>query len=149
MTLRLATVDDEATALALIQQCLDQSPIGKDLGLQPGEQPARAQVLFRDCVTYGQVWFAEAGGEVAGLLAVAPILNPITTHHEALVVAWWVSGPHQGGRIGHNLLGAAEQWARQNGLDVLKIGAPPGARYCRGLRRRGFTPTELILQLRL
>jgi hypothetical protein len=89
-----------------------------------------------------------ADGALVGMLAIAITPNLWGDGTIAEEVAWWVE-PAARGRSGLKLLGAGEEWARQNGALVLRMVAPRGSQIGTVYERRGYVPLESIYVLRL
>jgi GNAT superfamily N-acetyltransferase len=81
---------------------------------------------------------------VVGFLALLGGLNPLDEAGEFCEeIAWWVEPRARGrGRIGAQLLAAAEQWARANAYLWLKMIAPSQSRVGRFYERSGYAPLE-------
>jgi len=114
-------------------------------------QPEKVEDLTR-FLTLGEtnrVLVLEADdGELVGMLAVAITENLWGHGTIAEEVAWWVEPAHRG-RAGLKLLGAGEDWARQEGALVLRMVAPRGSQIGTVYERRGYIPLESIYVLRL
>jgi GNAT superfamily N-acetyltransferase len=89
-----------------------------------------------------------ADGAIVGMLAIALTPNLWGDGSIAEEVAWWVEPGHRGG-AGLKLLGAGEEWARQQGALVLRMVAPRGSQIGTVYERRGYVPLESIYVLRL
>ena len=87
-------------------------------------------------------------GALVGMLCLAITPNLWGNGTIAEEVAWWVEPGHRG-RAGLKLLGAGEEWARQEGALVLRMVAPRGSQIGTVYERRGYIPLESIYVLRL
>ena len=98
------------------------------------------------------VLVAEAApGAIVGFIALAGGLNPFDGANLLVEeLAWWVEPTaRHGGQVGARLLGAAEDWARAQGLRVLKMVAPHQSRVARFYERYGYVPVETSYTKRL
>lgn len=91
---------------------------------------------------------AERDGKLVGMIALAigPHLLTGKTFAEELV--WWVD-PNSRGRVGLELLNAAEAWAQEAGAAFLKMIAPIGAGLEVLYAHRGYREIETAFAKRL
>ena len=97
------------------------------------------------------VLVAEADGALVGFLALAGGLNPFDGANLLVEeLAWWVEpSARHAGQVGARLLHAAEDWARAQGLRVLKMVAPHQSRVAIFYERYGYVPVETSYTKRL
>jgi GNAT superfamily N-acetyltransferase len=88
-------------------------------------------------------------GALVGMLVLTIVPNPFGGPPWAEEFAYWLEPRARRGRLAHNLLGAAEDWARREGASVLKMVAPWGSQIGKLYERRGYEPLETIFILRL
>lgn len=86
------------------------------------------------------------GRQIIGMLGLITAPNILTGLRYADEIAWWVEPEHRKTRSAHRLLCAAEDWARQKGLSVLKMVAPAGSDIGTFYERRGYTLVESAYQ---
>jgi GNAT superfamily N-acetyltransferase len=86
------------------------------------------------------------GRRIIGMLGLIVAPNILTGQHYADEIAWWVDPEHRKSRAAHRLLCAAENWARQKGLSVLKMVAPAGSEIGTFYERRGYVLVESAYQ---
>lgn len=111
-----------------------------------------ATVLGRIADGAGAGWLAHVDGDataVVGMLIVAVTRNAISGEVVADELVWWVDPAHRRGRVGIDLLRAAQDWSRTSGVRVLKLCAPAGSTVGRFLSRVGFTEVETVYLQRL
>jgi GNAT superfamily N-acetyltransferase len=99
--------------------------------------------LVDRCLEVGLVLVAEQDGLVVGMLAAFPLVEPIGQQPMLDELCWWVEPSYRNGSIGPRLLKAAEAWARQKQLQLVKMVEPAdqpqvGAYYA----RLGYTKAE-------
>jgi len=102
-----------------------------------------ATVLKHGTIFLAELW-PEGGGEkqVIGMLAIVVIPHPLTGRTFADEIAWWVDPEHRNGLTGPYLLRSAEDWARQNGANMVKMVAPAGSTVGAFYERRGYRAVE-------
>lgn len=110
------------------------------------------EVLTRGLISTGVMLVAELDGDVVGMigLVIAPFLfdNSIKTAHE---VVWYVSPQVRGGRIGVELMRAAEDACREKGAKAVQMvmlaNSPPVA--ARIYESMGYARSEACFTKRL
>lgn len=85
--------------------------------------------------------------EIVGMIAIAALAHILTGKNYGDEIVWWVEPEHRKSRAGYRLLCAAIEWARQNGLSVLKMVAPAGSSVGRFYEHLGFEAVETAYQL--
>jgi GNAT superfamily N-acetyltransferase len=88
-------------------------------------------------------------GTLVGMLVLSIVPNPFGGPPWAEEFAYWLDPPARKGRLAYDLLGSAEDWARENGAAVLKMVAPWGSPIGKLYERRGYEPLETTWILRL
>jgi GNAT superfamily N-acetyltransferase len=125
MTIRLATLNDLPPILQLIAEVVpDMNAAGN---FQWDNTYPNAKVFEND-IAYGQLWVADADGDIAGIAAITTDQEPeyaevdwdlneiaIVTHRLA------VSARHRGQGIAASLLQQAEKEAISRGIKTLRI----------------------------
>jgi len=115
------------------------------------------KTLIKTILEHGTVFIAEERLQLDGLapamtavgmLALCVFNHPIAGEPYADEVCWWVEPLHRRG-LGPALLGAAELWARQKGVGMLKMVAPAGSAVGRYYERQGFLALETAYVKRL
>lgn len=87
---------------------------------------------------------------IVGFIGLVQLAHPFTKEPYADELAWWVEPEYRAGLVGPRLLGAAEEWARQEGLTVLKLVAPSDSPSVgKFLAKRRFTAVETTYYKRL
>lgn len=153
LRVRQATTDDVPRLVAMGAAFLESSRYGRLF--PPG--PGRLEHFVRRVLEVGVIFVLERKVEVddpvqiVGLLAVVPVdEHPLTGEPYVDEVAWWVDPAHRG-RAGVVLLHHLEGWARQVGLDMVKMVAPEGMTGTAVrtlLEHRGYVPVETAFMRR-
>jgi len=117
---RLAKADDAAAVAGAIEKLL------VELG---GEQPdaAELEAATRELVEApeaGAVLIAETGGELVGLLAASWQLAIHVPGRYATIQDLWVLPAWRSRAIGHDLIEALCELAREHGVDRIEVGLP-------------------------
>jgi GNAT superfamily N-acetyltransferase len=158
MKVRLATVDDKPRIIEMGLRFLALTKYGQLAG--GGSADALAP-LVDVCLLLGAVFLVETDvsvfvdgdlfteTQVVGMLVLYVARHPLTSLPYGDEVAWWVEPEHRNGRAGHYLLRSCEEWARQNGLSVLKMVAPADSRVGDFYLRHGFTLVETVYHKQL
>lgn len=121
MTIREATLDrDGLEIVVMTEQFLKESIYGRFFPFNSDQ----VMTLIVNVLQLGAVFLAEEGERIVGMLAVVKIPHQISGEVFAEEIAWWVSPEHRGASIGPRLLRHMEEWARAEGLGMVKIGAP-------------------------
>jgi GNAT superfamily N-acetyltransferase len=118
LTIRTATVADEAAALDLMQE-LFESP-----GVKPDDYSrARASEGFQRYVEEesGDVLLAEAGGALVGLASVYVDIQSIRFGTRCWLEDLIVTSAQRSTGVGGRLLEAATDWARERGCTHLEL----------------------------
>ena len=102
----------------------------------------------------GNEWHAPGGCEACkpkliGMLGAVMSEYPITKEKHADEIAWWVEPEHRDSRAAYRMLRSFEEWARQNGANVVKMVAPEGSDVGNFYRRLGYTAVECVFAKRL
>ncbi len=131
----------------LCRRFLTETSYGVLLG-NPADE--NMNVLITQTQAHGVVLVAEIDGSIEGFIAIFALNHPMTQEPYGDELAWWVNPEHRNGRVGYYLLRAAEDWARQMGLKMLKLVAPARpSDVGTFLARRGFTEVEVTYHKRL
>lgn len=80
-----------------------------------GREPAPMTADYEVLVTAGEVWVATVAGEVSGVLVIRPAGRELLLENVA------VDPPAQGRGIGRALIGFAEWWALEHGLEAVTL----------------------------
>lgn len=100
-------------------------------------------VLCLLTIQHGVIFLAEDDERgVFGMIAILAAVSPWDGSRYGDELAWWVNPEARSVSAGPRLLWAAEQWARQKGLSVLKMVAPAGTDIGAFYQRCGYTPVE-------
>lgn len=142
ITIREATEADVERVLEMSCLFLALTPYGRLV--QPTYQSLLT--LIGVVMANGVILLADAHGHTVGMLAIANFPHPLTGEPYADEVAWWVDPEHRKGRAGFYLLRACEDWARQNGLSMIKMVAPFGTDIGKFYERLGYVPVETAYQ---
>lgn len=103
--------------------------------------------LVRGVLEEGVVFVVEVdGGQLVGMIALMARIHPMNGSVYADELAWWVEPAHRGSGAADLLLYAAEHWARENRLTVLKMVAPAGSSIGKHYLRLGFELVECTYQ---
>lgn len=117
--------------------------------------------LVSRCLQVGVIFVAEAQRAAVlngvtvqhrpliGMLAAFPLNDPISGKPFLDEIAWWVEPEHRRGTTGPKLLWAAEKWARQKGLRLVKMVAPKETNVGRFYERMGYVEVETAYVKRL
>lgn len=146
MTIRRATLADQPELLRMTL-AFGASDAYAPLVMFHVERSAEAIV---DVLETGVIWVAELAGALVGMVAVVPRLLPFTGQACADEVAWWVEPAHRG-TLGPQLMAVMLAWAREEGLEAVRMIAPARASKALGryYRRLGFAEVETSYLLRL
>jgi GNAT superfamily N-acetyltransferase len=150
MTIREATVAD-APAIATLGLHFAAAYGGDYIAPTREALEGLAAVLVAQPACTILVAQLEETGALVGFIALAAGLNPFDGAHLLVEeLAWWVEpDARRAGQVGARLLSAAEDWARANGLAVLKMVAPHQSRVARFYERYGYVPVETSYTKRL
>lgn len=115
--IRLATVDDIASVLVLLEK------FWRDTGTQvygtfdgPGAAAIVAKLIELD---EGAIFLSESGQSGAGFFVSPSLWSPSRLH--AQEVFWWVHPEERGGGLGKTLRVAGEDWAREYGANAMTM----------------------------
>lgn len=120
--IRPATVDDASSIVALAQRFIRETPYSAQMPENPQQLRAFVNLLLEH--EDGELFVAERGGAVVGLIALWVFLHPYSGERMASELVWWVNPEQRGGSLGVRLLKRAEMWAREHGAAVLQMIAP-------------------------
>jgi GNAT superfamily N-acetyltransferase len=109
-------------------------------------EPSAIVALIETVLARGVVFVDERDGELIGMLGLAALLHILTGRPYADEIVWWVEPEHRKTRAAYYLLGAGEEWARQNNLSVLKMVAPAGSAIGKFYESRGYELVESAYQ---
>jgi GNAT superfamily N-acetyltransferase len=147
VTIRPGQPGDEHELVRMAGNFLRSSPYGEVLPFRPEVLRALVDTLLEQ----GVVLVAEDRGAVlVGMIVGMAFPEPIA--HEIMLdeLAWWVDDEHRGSSVGPRLLAAWEAWARQHGVDLLRMVAPRGAPSVAGYyTRQGYQPIDMAFVKRL
>lgn len=107
-----------------------------------GVTPAALIPMYQLVLDQGVCLVADAGDRLAGFLALVALPHPLTGQLYGDEIAWWVEPEYRRGRVGPQLLVAAEQWARQMGCQSVKMVAPFKSTVGAFYERCGYTAVE-------
>lgn len=113
-------------------------------------KPSVIGELVGQCLDIGLVLVAVEGDRIVGMYAAFPLVEPIGKQPMLDEMAWWVEPSHRGGSVGPRLLKAAETWALQKGLVLVKMVAPDDQpQVAAYYERLGYTRVETSYVKRL
>ena len=95
-------------------------------------------VLEHGVIFVGETW----KHELIGMIALTALPHLLTGEAFAEEQAWWVEPEHRGGSLGPRLLAAAEGWARESGLEMIKVVAPEGGDVGKFYTKLGYEAVE-------
>lgn len=156
MRVRLGTAEDIDRIVEMGIRFLLLTPYGRMS--DGGGSPQAIGAMVAACLNHGAIFLAETEvntfvdgdifpeTQVVGMLVLYVAAHPLTGKPYGDEVAWWVEPEHRNGRAGYYLLRSCEDWARQNGLSVLKMVAPAGSKVADYYTRRGYTFVESVFQ---
>lgn len=138
MTIRAATFADGQRIVEMAQRFLAVTAYGELL------EPTTAAIatLVSTVLEAGVIFVAEADGGLVGMIALVALVHPINGRRYAEELTWWVEPEYRRSTIGPKLLGSAEDWARQNGCQGLKMVAPANSSIGTFYERRGYVLVE-------
>jgi len=145
-SVRPATTDDALAIVEMALRFLRETPYGALLG---DGNPLVIGAVLSTLLAQGIVLVAERAGIPVGFIAALAMQHPISGRMYGDEVAWWVEPEARNGRAGVMLLTALEEWARQEGLSLLKMVAPAESQVGTFLHRRGYDAVETAYQKRL
>lgn len=158
-TLRAATIDDVPRIVEMALHFIADSRYqhlvtasAAQLALLVTEIMGQGIVIVADVQKHHSIEGAGSFVEqqVGGMIAIATLVHPFTGELYGDEIAWWVEPDYRAnGTVGHKLLCAGEDWARQKGLSVLKMVAPSGSDVGTHYVRRGFELVETVYQKKL
>jgi GNAT superfamily N-acetyltransferase len=125
------------------------------IGSAPTYESVLADVRALAQVTDGTVMKAVVDdgpgrGDVVGFAALVIVTQPFTGARYVDEAGIWVEPEARGNTLaGPQLIEASENWARHQGVPVLKMTAPPRSGFGRYLKRRGYELAEEVLFKRL
>lgn len=98
----------------------------------------------------GVIFVAEDGPQLVGVIAGLPIEEPIGRTKMLDELVWWIEPAYRNRSAGPRLHGAWESWAREAGLEAVRMIAPAdspevGSFYA----KRGYWPLETSFIKRL
>jgi GNAT superfamily N-acetyltransferase len=144
MVIRPATSCDRPKLLEMAGHFLAASAYGK---LLPGSNPEGLGRLVDSIIAPREDMLAIVAADEAGVfgmlgLMAAPHLVNGAPYGDELI--WWVEPDHRGASFaGPKLLEHAENWARQRGLNMIKMVAPAdNPAVARFYGKRGYVPIE-------
>jgi GNAT superfamily N-acetyltransferase len=155
MNIRPATMNDGPDICEMAARFMETTVYGKLIAWEPGPLADLVYAVLEQ----GTIFVAEERvpsgrldpGEAVqkgliGMIALVPRTHPMNHSRYADELCWWVEPEHRGGSAADRLLSAAEQWARENRLSVLKMVAPAGSELGKHYERRGFALVESTYQ---
>jgi hypothetical protein len=110
--------------------------------------PCRLAVAAGVCLETGEIWLAEEDAKPIGMLAIYTMEHPLTGERVAEELAFWVNPESRSLLTGPKLLRCGMNWARQEGVGCLKMGALAGSRFGIFLKHMGFAEMETAFVLR-
>lgn len=110
--------------------------------------PERLTAAIKICMTTGVVLLAVEGDKAFGMLCIYTMEHPLTGELIAEELAWWIDPEHKSLLAGPKLLRAGIVWARQIGVECLKMSALAGTRVGLFLEHQGFVQAETSYVLR-
>jgi GNAT superfamily N-acetyltransferase len=148
-TIRTATDADLERLVEMAQRFRALVPFGD--GIAPTTDLQLA-IFITFILEHGTAFVAEVELPAVGraLVGMIGILGPIVHPFSGVVFgeepAWWVEPEYRGTSIGAQLLTAAEDWARQQGILVLRMGAPTTSGIGRFYDRMGYHAVNVEYQ---
>ena len=147
MIIREATSEDREHVITMACRFLADSVYSPLIRIDPARLGELVDTVMRDV---GVVFVAEDTHQVlTGFLALLKLPHPMNGDLYAEELAWWVAPEARGGSAAGRLLRAAEKWARDQGLRVIKMGAPVGSPVGAHYVRLGYSPLEVTYTKRL
>jgi len=123
ITIRLATPEDEARALALIEELFEPPGVRA-----PGYTEERGRAGFKHAIhdRDADVLLAVEGERVVGLASVYADILSIRYGPRCWLQDLIVTSSHRGGGVGAKLLAAASEWARDHACTHLELASGEG-----------------------
>lgn len=145
MNIRRATLEDQPELRAMAKHFIEQS-VFKDW--IPINEEAIADLVVA-ILEHGAGFVADVDGRAVGMIGLVAGPHLISRELYAEEICWWMEPAHRHGTAGPRLLRAAEEWARQNGCQCLKMVAPTTSSVGAFYKRIGFTELETAYLKRL
>lgn len=155
MIIRLATFDDGPRLCEMAARFLETTAYAQLVVWEPEPLANLVYAVLEQGVIYVAEELAEwapgnddsiGDAEPIGMIALVARPHVMNSTRYGDELAWWVEPAHRGGEAATLLLDRAEQWARENGLSVLKMSAPAGSMIGRLYERRGYVLLESTYQ---
>jgi GNAT superfamily N-acetyltransferase len=125
MMIREATEADTDRLVQMATRFLESSTT---YGAILPPDPARVASLVAACLAVGVIVVAESrDGVLVGLLGVVHVTHPFSAAQFVEEQAWWVEPEYRRGTVGPRLVNYVLEWARVQGLQFVKMGAPADA----------------------
>ena len=99
------------------------------------DYPMYTRVIDGDVVEQGDPY-------LVGMIAFTAPPHLFANEAYAEEQGWWVEPEHRGGTTGPRLMQAAEAWARENGLKMIKMVAPEGSDVGKFYTKLGYRAVE-------
>lgn len=140
MQIRRAVAEDTPTIVRLVGAFISSTQYRGFVKFVPEQLVLVVDLLLE----HGVIFLAERDGEALGFIAAWKQPDPYTAELIGEELAWFVDPGARGmARVGYKLLGCLEDWARQEGLAVLKMVAPADSpRVGLYYTRHGYEPVE-------
>lgn len=143
MTIREATMADldqvEALALRIGMESEPQRGVTVDA--------AHIRTVVAGCLENPMAcgMLADDDGEIVGMCGLVLYTHPVSAALKAGEICWWVNPEARSGRVGLQLLAAAERWAESHGAESIQMtSADP--KIHRVLARRNYESTETVYE---
>lgn len=148
--IREATLLDQPELLVMARHFVEQTAYARLFGFnEDAVKHLIVTVLEHGAILVAE--FEDPAGPIrplVGMLALCAFPHPIAGEPYADEVCWWVEPDHRHG-LGPALLGAAEEWIRHHGVDLVKMVAPAGSNIGRFYERAGYSALETAYVKRL
>lgn len=139
--IRVLTPDDWPTWRDLRLSALTEAPeaFGSRLADWQGDGDREQRWRDRLSIPGSRNLVAVLDGRPVGMASGVPTADPLAPE----LISMWVHPDARGRKVGHLLIDAIAQWARESGADRLQLAVMPDNARAKALyRRAGFTQTD-------